>query len=256
MESREKGEHTPPPVGGALGALASRGVASAFEPGTFLALLSHPDREALLGLSRPRRFDDREHLMHQDEPGNAVLLMRGGHVKMTFDEPHGKEIVLGFHGPGDVLGELSFVRAEPRSCNVVAIEAAEAQALSAASFRAFLTQRPEAALALFDAIGRRFRDANRTQVQFGASDTVGRIAARLVELCERHGRPTVEGTEIRLPITQQDLGGWTGASHASVASSLRTMRDLGWIKTERRRITVLQVERLAARAGLTESRHA
>ncbi|HVY78488.1 MAG TPA: Crp/Fnr family transcriptional regulator [Solirubrobacterales bacterium] len=218
------------------------------EPGSFLALLAEADREALLALGRSQSFRPGEHLMRQEEPGDPVLLLRQGHVKATFVEPQGREIVLSFHGPGDVLGELSFVRAEPRSSNVVAIEAVEAEALAAAEFRAFLGQRPSTALALFDAIGRRFRDANRTQVQFGASDTIGRIAARLVELCERHGHPTAAGIEIRLPVTQQDLGGWTGASRAGVASALRTMRGLGWVKTERKRITVLDLDGLAARA--------
>lgn len=220
------------------------------EPGTFLALLSEPDREDLLALGRTRRYARGEHLMHQEEPGDPVLLLLEGHAKATFVEPGGKEIVLGFHGPGDVLGELSFVRAEPRSSGVVAIEPAAAQALAAAELRAFLAARPAVALALFDAIGRRFRDANRTQVQFGASDTVGRIAARLVELGERHGRPVGEGIEIALPITQEDLGGWTGASRAGVAAALRTMRELGWIRTERKRLTVLDADSLAARAGL------
>jgi CRP/FNR family transcriptional regulator, cyclic AMP receptor protein len=223
------------------------------EPATFLALLSESDRAALLAMGRPRRFDRDEHLMHQEEPGDLVLILSQGHVKATFVEPQGKEIVLSFHGPGDVLGELSFVRAEPRSSGVVAIEPVEAQALSATDFRAFLAERPSAALALFDAIGRRFRDANRTQVQFGASDTTGRIAARLVELCEHHGQQAPEGIEIRLPVTQQDLGGWTGASRAGVASALRTMRDLRWIKTERKRITVLDLDSLLARAGMIRS---
>jgi CRP-like cAMP-binding protein len=223
---------------------------------SFLALLSKPDREVLLETGRPRRFNSGEHLMRQEERGDPVLLLLQGHVKATFVESQGKEIVLGFHGPGDVLGELSFVHAEPRSSNVVAIESVEAQALAAADFRAFLGQRPGAALVLFDAIGRRFRDANRTQVQFGASDTIGRISARLVELCERHGHPNREGIEIRLPVTQQDLGGWTGASRAGVASALKTMRDLGWIKTERKRITVLDLDSLAARANLIPGQRA
>lgn len=223
------------------------------EPETFLALLSEADRKALLEIGGLRRFDRGEHLMRQEEPGDPVLLLHRGHVKATFVEPQGKEIVLSFHGPGDVLGELSFVRAEPRSSNVVAIEPAEAQALAAADFRIFLGERPAAALALFDAIGRRFRDANRTQVQFGASDTVGRIAARLVELCSRYGHAKSGGIEIRLPVTQQDLGGWTGASRAGVAAALRTMRGLGWIKTERKQITVLDLDRLSARAGLVST---
>ena len=218
------------------------------EPETFLALLSDSDREALLALGRPQRYGRGEHLMHQDEPGDPVLLLLEGHVKATFIEPGGKEIVLGFHGPGDVLGELSFVRAEPRSSNVIAIEPVEARAISAADFRAFLERTPSATLALFDAIGRRFRDANRAQVQFASSDTIGRVAARLVELCAHHGHPTADGIEIRLPITQQDLGGWTGSSRAGVDAALRTMRDVGWVRTERKRITVLDLDGLSSRA--------
>lgn len=224
------------------------------EPKGFLTLLSGSDCDALLEIGSLCRFELGEHLMRQEEPGDPVILLHQGHVKATFVEPHGKEIVLGFHGPGDVLGELSFVRAEPRSSNVVAIEPVEAQTLAAADFRAFLKERPGAALALFDAIARRFRDANRAQVQFGASDTIGRIAARLVELCERHGHSTSEGIKIRLPITQQDLAGWTGASRAGVASALKTMRGLNWVRTERKQITVLELDDLALRAGLIRDR--
>jgi CRP/FNR family transcriptional regulator, cyclic AMP receptor protein len=224
-------------------------VESEAEPQTFLALLADSDREALLGLGRSCRFERGEHLMRQDEPGDPVLLVREGDVKATFVEPGGKEIVLGFHGPGDVLGELSFVHAERRSSNVIAIEPVEATAISAADFRAFLVRSPRAALALFDEIGRRFRDANRAQVQFAALDTVGRIAARLVELSAYHGHRTAEGIEIQLSVTQQDLGGWVGASRAGVDAALKTMRDLGWIRTERKRITVLDLAALSARAA-------
>jgi CRP-like cAMP-binding protein len=219
------------------------------EPETFLALLSGADREALLVLGGPRCFARGEHLMHQGEPGGQVLLLLEGHTKATFVDPRGEEIVLSFRGPGDVLGELSFVHPEPRSSGVIAIEPVEARALAASEFSAFLAKRPSAALTLIDVLGRRFRDANRARVQFGASDTVGRVAARLVELCARYGERTEEGIEIRLSLTQEDLAGWTASSRAGVAEALAKMRGLGWVKTGRRRITVLNLEALAARAG-------
>jgi CRP/FNR family cyclic AMP-dependent transcriptional regulator len=221
----------------------------ASEPGTFLALLAEPDRAALGELGGRRRFARGQHLMHQGEPGDRVLILLRGHVKATFVEPGGKEVVLSFRGPGDVLGELSFARAEPRSSNVVAIEPVEARALSASEFRSFLVQVPSAALTLIDVIGRRFRDANRARIQFGAADTLGRVCARLVELCERYGEPSDDGVAIGLPLTQEDLAGWTASSRAAVADALRTMRELGWIRTARRRITVLDLDALRARAG-------
>lgn len=219
------------------------------EPGTFLALLSDGDRDSLLTLGGPRRFARGERLMHQGEPGDRVLFLLGGHVKASWIDSRGREMVLSFRGPGDVLGELTFSHAEPRSSNVTAIEPVEARAVAAAEFRVYLLRRPTAALALIDVISRRFRDANRKRVQFGDLDTVGRIAARLIELCERYGDRTDSGIEIRLPVTQEDLGGWTASSRAGVADALRTMRELGWIKTERRRITVLDLDALTQRGA-------
>jgi CRP-like cAMP-binding protein len=75
------------------------------------------------------------------------------------------------------------------------------------------------------------------------------VAARLIELCERYGVRTPAGIEIALPVTQEDLGSWTASSRASVAGALRTMREQGWIRTERRRITVVDLPALTQRAA-------
>lgn len=219
------------------------------EPGTFLSLLSDGDVAALLKLGTFRRFASGERMMRQGEPGDRVLVLLEGHVKATSVDSHGREMVLSIRGPGDVLGELTFSHGEPRSSNVIAIEPAQAQAVAASDFRLYLAQRPAAALTLIDVISRRFRDANSKRVQFGDLDSVGRVAARLIELCERYGERTDAGIQIGLPVTQEDLGSWTASSRAGVASALRTMRDLGWIKTERRRITVLDLEALTQRAA-------
>ena len=121
--------------------------------------------------------------------------------------------------------------------------------VAASEFRLYLAQRPTAALTMIDVISRRFRDANSKREQFGDLDTVGRVAARLLELAERYGDRTDEGIRIRLPVTQDDLGSWTASSRAGVASALRTMRELGWIETERRHITVVDVDALAQRSA-------
>ena len=128
-----------------------------------------------------------------------MLILLDGHVKASNIDSRGREMVLSFRGPGDVLGELTFSHAEPRSSNVTAIEPVEAQAFAASEFRVYLEQRPTAALTLIDVISRRFRDANRKRVQFGDLDTVGRVAARLIELCERYGDRTDSGIRDRAP---------------------------------------------------------
>jgi CRP/FNR family cyclic AMP-dependent transcriptional regulator len=122
--------------------------------------------------------------------------------------------------------------------------------LPAAGFRALLAAEPSIAWKLLGTLSRRFRDADLKRVEFGASDTVGRVAARLVELADRYGEPAEGGIRITLPLSQDELGAWTGASRAGVAAALRTLRDLDWIQTQRRRITVRNRDALAARASV------
>jgi CRP/FNR family cyclic AMP-dependent transcriptional regulator len=219
------------------------------EPDTFVALLSDDDRDAVLKLGGDRSFARGERLMHHGEPGDRVLVLLDGHVKASNTDSRGREMVLSFRGPGDVLGELTFSNGDPRSSNVTAIESVQARAFAAADFRRYLLERPTAALTLIDAMSRRFRDANRKRMQFGDLDTVGRVAARLIELAERYGERTDSGIRIRLPVTQEDLGSWTASSRAGVAGALRALRELGWIETERRHITVLDPGALAQRAA-------
>jgi CRP/FNR family cyclic AMP-dependent transcriptional regulator len=218
------------------------------EAGTFLALLDAGDRKRLEAFGRICRFPRGTRLMHEGEPGERVMILREGHVKASCVTPEGHELVLSFRGPGDVLGELSFLDAQ-RSSSVTAIEPVEAFVISAASFRAYLEATPAAAITMIDVISRRFRDANRKRIQFGASDTVGRVAARLVELVERYGESSGGAIRIGLPITQEELGSWTASSRAGVAKALHTLRDLGWIETDRMRITICDLDALRTRAA-------
>ena len=38
--------------------------------------------------------------------------------------------------------------------------------------------------------------------------------------------------------TQQEFAAWAGASRAGVGHAFQTLRELGWIQTERRRILI------------------
>jgi len=100
-------------------------------------------------------------------------------------------------------------------------------------------------------LNRRLRDADRKRIEFLAQDTVGRVCSRLVELAERFGESGGEGVHIDLVISQEELAGWTGSSREAAIRALRSLRELGWIATSRRSITVLDLAELRRRAMWT-----
>ena len=214
-----------------------------------LDLLDEDDRRELEARAGRRRFKAGSTLTHEGAPGSEVLVLVSGRVKVTVTTPEGREIVLQFCGPGELVGEFSVIDRGSRSGTAEALEPVEALAISAAEFRAMIEKRPGFALALLRSLVRRFRDADRMRVEFAAAQTLGRVAARLIELVERHGEPFDGGIAITLPLSQDELAGWTGSSREAVAKALHTLRDLGYIRTERRRIVVLDEEELRRQAA-------
>lgn len=215
---------------------------------SLLALLEDDDRRELEARAGRRRYKAGSTLLHEGAPGSEVLVLLSGRVKVTVTTPDGREIVLQFCGPGELIGDLAVIDPGARSGTVEALEPVEALGISAPDFQAMIDTRPGFALALLRGLVRRFRNADRMRVEFAGAQTLGRVAARLVELVDRHGEPVEGGIAITLPLTQEELAGWTGSSREAIAKALHTLRALGCIRTERRRIIVLDEEGLRRQA--------
>lgn len=202
--------------------------------------------DAAAALSRRgtgRSFRRGEALMHVDQVARDVLILRSGRVKVSATTSAGRMVLLAFRGPGDLVGELAALDESPRSATIVALEPVDALALAHADFRALLAEHPPAALALLRVLTGRLRDADAKRVQLAAYTTIGRVAFCLLELSERFGE---ENGDILLPLSQEELAGWAGASLESVGRALSSMRRLGWVETRRRAIRVLDRGALVA----------
>jgi CRP-like cAMP-binding protein len=217
--------------------------------GTFVSLLEQAERSALGRLGIPRRFPAGAGLMFEREPGERVMILQTGRVKVTLVDHDGHETLLSIRDPGDILGELSFIDGRPRAASVTALEPVQALVISSSAFRAHLETTPRVAVALLEVVTTRLRDTTLKRSQFTASDTIGRLAGRLTELAERYGEQTDHGITITLALSQEELAAWTGASRAGVAKAFQTLRDLEWIETHRRRIVVRDLSALSARAA-------
>ena len=65
-------------------------------------------------------------LFHQGDDPGAVLIIRAGRIKVSVVTPDGHDVMLGFLGPGAVIGDLAAVDGEPRSTTGTAVDMVEA----------------------------------------------------------------------------------------------------------------------------------
>jgi CRP-like cAMP-binding protein len=231
------------------GAPGSAGGDDAVVDGTFLARLTAPQRADLERIGVIRDFPAGSALMFQLEPDDRVMVLLRGRVKVTRIEHDGRELLLSIRDPGDLLGELAFIGNQPRVATVTALEPVRALVVPAGAFRDHLTTTPQLAVVLLEIVARRFYDTTVQRSHFGALDTMGRLAARILELAERYGEP-LDGTAVSItsPISREDLAAWTGASRAGVAEAFRQLRELDWIEAERSTLIVRDIDALRSRA--------
>src|SRR3954451_21685754 len=197
----------------------------------FLRLLCDEERQSLQARGITRQFRRGAVMLREGEEPTRVLVLTDGRAKaVTFTE-EGKEVVLGFMGPAELLGEAATIENKPRSATVVALEPVETIALAASDFWALLDQSPRIWIVVHKIVIRRLRLADLQRKEFSSSNTLGRVSRRLVELSDVHGHEEADGVTITLPISQEELAGWTGASREAVTKALRQLRDLGWIET-------------------------
>lgn len=214
----------------------------------FLDALAPASVEALRALARERRYAAGERLFNEREPGDAVLVLLAGRVKLSCVTDGGREALLGIRVPGELIGEMSAIDGAPRSATATALEPVEVLSVSGDAFVAYLERTPAVVLVLVRMLNRRLRDADLKRIEYLAQDTVGRVCSRLVELGERFGAEGEDGVALDVAITQDDLAGWTGSSREAVIRALRTLRELGWIATGRRSIVLRDLEALRRRA--------
>jgi CRP-like cAMP-binding protein len=215
----------------------------------FLSQLGRQDADALLGLLRRRKVPRDEPILRAGSAGDEVVLVLGGRVKLVAYGADRREVVLALRGPGELIGEMAALSSQRRTADAIAVDDVEIGVLAAQELSGFLREHPDAAFVLIRMLVSRLAEASRDVVDLATRDSVGRVAKRLVELAAEHGTPVAGGTRIELSLSQDELASWIGATRETVARALRLMRQLQWVSTDHRSITVLDVEALRERSG-------
>jgi len=215
----------------------------------FLRQLGPEDAEDLLSLTRRRRIRRAETILRAGAAGEEVVVVLDGRVKLIAYGADRREVVLALRGPGELLGEMAALAGQRRTATAVAVDDVEAGFLHADELRDYLHDHPDAALVMIRMLVRRLSEATRDVVDLATRDSVGRIAKRLLELAAEYGAPTDSGTRIELSLSQDELARWTGATRETVSRALRLMRQLGWVATDHRTVTVLDPAALRERVG-------
>ena len=119
---------------------------------SFLDSLDPASRELLLSVATPVSFVPGATLVRHGDPARGAYVVREGTVEAEVTLPGGEKLVVAKLGAGSVFGEMALIELGTCTATVRATKAVDGWFISNDDFRALVTQRSAAAVALQHAV--------------------------------------------------------------------------------------------------------
>ena len=205
------------------------------------------DLKAIAAASRLRSFRRGQVVFIAGDPGDTVIVVVSGRVKVVVYSADGGELTLTVVGPGGLFGEVSVADGGPRSADAETLEESQLLFVPREAIQDVSARVPAVAQALtvsIAAILRRLTEA--------ASDLVFLDLPRRVAKVLLNQPRDADGT-IRTRLSQEQLAHQAGGTRQSVNAALRGFEKRGWIEVHDRIIMVKQAAALGRFAGVEVS---
>lgn len=186
-----------------------------------------------------------DHVFRDGDPFEAIAAVRAGTVKTYSIDRDGREHVLGFHLPGEVIG-LNAIDGETYPCNAVALDTAMLCRFSFPKISVLASRLPGLQRQLFRLLS---RDIGSAAMLAGDSTADERMAAFLVSLSRRLAARGFSPDRFQLTMARTDIANYLRLAPETVSRVLKRFQDDGVIQVERRELELLDRPRLVALAG-------
>lgn len=208
-------------------------------------LRSVPDEDLkkVIATSRLRVFRRGQVVFITGEPGDTLVVVVSGRVKVVVRSADGGELTLAIIEPGGVFGELSIADGGPRSADAETLEACQLLFVPGETIRDICARVPPAAHALINLIASSLRRLTEAASDLVFLDLPRRLAKVLLSQA-----PGEDGG-IRFGLSQQELAHRVGGTRQSVNAALRGFERRGWVEVHERAVTVRQPAALGRFAG-------
>jgi len=174
------------------------------------------------------------------ETGEALFLLRGGSVQIYRLSPEGRKLTIAHLLPLSFFGEMSCIGQGMYDAYAETTDDAEVMALNCADLERLLATKPQVARRILEAFGRRVLEAEQQLEDIAFKGLVARVASLLLR--------EADGDEVA-GMSHQDIAERLGVYRETATNALNELKAARIIRIARRRITILDLERLRRAAG-------
>jgi CRP/FNR family transcriptional regulator len=180
-------------------------------------------------------YAEGQHIFREGDGFNAIAAIRAGTVKTYVTDLEGREQVLGFFLPGELIG-LNAISSSRYPCNAVALETVYLCRFSFPKMAILAAQMPGLQEQLFRLMSEDIGKASLLAGDFTAEE---RLAAFLLVISRRYADRGLSATRFRLTMARTDIANYLRLAAETVSRILRRFQEQGLVHVERREVELL-----------------
>lgn len=197
-------------------------------------------RELHMLVAHDGPFHEGDAIFRLGERFGAIYAVRAGMVKTRTVDDDGREQVLGFHLPGEVIG-LSGIHPAKYPCDAIALDTVYVCRFSFPALATLAAKIPGVQAELFRMLSADIGRAMRLSGDWSADE---RLATFLLGLGERYAARGFSPHVFRLSMPRADIANYLHLAAETVSRVLRRFQDQGLIGVDGREIRLLDKDAL------------
>jgi CRP/FNR family transcriptional regulator, cyclic AMP receptor protein len=187
--------------------------------------LSADERVAVVARARIRTVDAGEIVFAIGSPGDQMMALLRGTIRISVPSSDGKELLLAIIRPGEVFGELAVLDGKERSADAIAEGPCTLAILDRKDILPFFERHPSAWPKLVSVLCRRLRHTDQAFAEVALLDLPARLAKSMLRLVELHSTSTPV-----IRFSQRELANMVGGTRESVNRCLRNWQRNGIVQ--------------------------
>jgi CRP-like cAMP-binding protein len=229
------------------------GVKEALSDSDVLGSLTEPELDRLIPYGIVHTHRPGEVIFQKGDPGESLMVVLHGRVKIGSVSIDGRESLLTFIEPGASFGEIALLDGKPRSADATAVEPTELFVLRRKDLLGYLERHPEIALRIIGVLCARIRRITEMAEDATLLNMTPRIARAILRLAAEYGQVADGTIRLGLKLSQRELGCYIGLARENVNRQLGAWRQNGVIAVEGGHIVIRDPARLKAIAREVDS---
>ena len=200
--------------------------------------LAPAERNELVARGHLRKFDAGDTIFLIDSPGDSMMAILDGSVRISVPSSEGKEVVLALLHAGEVFGEIALLDGKGRTADARAMTRCSIAVLDRRDVLTFFQRHPDAWPKLVEVLCERLRRTDEHLAEMALLEIPLRLAKALLRLMGSDERGGGAGAA-KVGLTQRELGNMVGASRESVNKCLNEWQRRGIVRIDDNIITIV-----------------